>query len=414
MKKNPMTDFTVLEIFLYEEKIGFLTLLPGDKNLFTFTQEYIDHQDRPTLSQSFKDISGELIVDQKPVRTRLPPFFANLLPEGHLREYLANQAGVNPNREFFLLAALGKDLPGALKVSPMDAAQPSIVQQSHLDQTVSTETGESILRFSLAGLQLKFSAIWEAEGGLTIPVDGVGGDWIMKLPSSIYADVPENEYVMMELARNIGIEVPQTALVLMDQIQGLPKAMQTIKNQAFITKRFDRDDEGNQIHIEDFAQIFGVFPEKKYRSASYRNIAEVIWMETGEKGITEFIRRFVFNALIGNGDMHLKNWSFIYSNKKDPALSPAYDFLSTIPYIPNESLALTFVDSKEFSSLTYEQFSRFAAKAKLPETLILDTVRETIRNFSNIWKSIDDFPLNPSIRKVIHDHLGTIPIYRSS
>jgi serine/threonine-protein kinase HipA len=410
--KRTMSDFTTLDIFLHDEKIGILANLPGDKNLLSFHQQYIDNSDRATLSLSFQDINGDLISNQKVVRTRLPPFFANLLPEGHMRDYLASQAGVNPQREFYLLAALGKDLPGALKVSPTNEFDPIIIQESHLDQETSSETGEAILRFSLAGVQLKFSAIGEAENGLTIPIDGVGGAWIVKLPSSIYAEVPENEYVMMELARHIGIDVPETALISIDQIKGLPKEMQTMTNQAFIIKRFDRDAEGRTIHIEDFAQVFGVFPEKKYRSASYRNIAQVIWSEVGEKGIIEFIRRFVFNALIGNGDMHLKNWSLIYPNKKEAELAPAYDFISTIPYLPNDTLALTFVDSKKFSSLTYEQFRRFAAKGQLPEDLVLDTVKETARNFAEIWKSIDDFKLNPSIRKIINTHLKTIPFYR--
>jgi serine/threonine-protein kinase HipA len=55
--------------------------------------------------------------------------------------------------------------------------------------------------------------------------------------------------------------------------------------------------------------------ERKYERASYRNIAEVLWAETGEAGIVEFIRRLVFNALIGNADMHLKNWSLIYPDR---------------------------------------------------------------------------------------------------
>jgi serine/threonine-protein kinase HipA len=189
----------------------------------------------------------------------------------------------------------------------------------------------------------------------------------VKLPSPIYAGVPENEFIMMELARQIGIDVPETARMSVDQIKGLPKGISTIPNHAFIIKRFDRDISGEGIHIEDFAQVFGVFPEKKYKAASYRNIAQVIWTEAGEEGIEEFIGRFVFNALIGNGDMHLKNWSLIYPNKIDAVLAPAYDFVSTIPYRAGDELALTFVDSKSFSSLNYEQFKRFAVKSQLPE-----------------------------------------------
>jgi len=74
-------------------------------------------------------------------------------------------------------------------------------------------------------------------------------------------------------------------------------------------KRFDRSDNGRITHIEDFAQVFGVYSEKKYDNASYRNLAEVFWLEIGESGLTELIRRLVLNTLIVNGDIHLKNWS---------------------------------------------------------------------------------------------------------
>ena len=407
-----MTNLAVLDIFLHNEQIGTLTQLPGDKNLLTFSHEYIDNSERATLSLSFEDTLGGLITDQEPTRTRLPPFFANLLPEGPMREYLAKQAKVSPEREFFLLAALGIDLPGALKVNPTNFSHPNPIKDDNLDGVISFKREGAILRFSLAGVQPKFSAVWDDEKGLTIPIDGVGGSWIVKLPSPIYDGVPENEYVMMELARRLGIDVPETALIPIDQIQGLPKGIARNASHAFIIKRFDRDQRGAGIHIEDFAQVFGVYPEKKYASANYRNIARVIWSTVGEKGIGEFIRRFVFNALIGNGDMHLKNWSLIYPNKRDAALAPAYDFVSTIPYLPEDGLALTFVDSKKFNSLTYEQFKRFATKAELPEALILDITWETVHAFKNLWKSIHDFHLDEPIINVINNHLKTIPLFK--
>lgn len=407
-----MSDFAVLDILLYNKPIATMTHMPGDKNQLTFTQEYIDDPQRSTLSLSYRDMYGDLITNIKSTTTRLTPFFSNLLPEGHMREYLAKQAQINPQREFYLLTALGKDLPGALKVHPSNESSWGTKMNEELDKSGSLEVEDHILRFSLAGVQPKFSAIWESEGGLTIPVDGAGGSWIVKLPSAIYPGIPENEYTMMELARSIGIDVPQTALVPIEQIHGLPQGVGNFTNFAFITKRFDRSREGEGIHIEDFAQVFGVFPEKKYSSASYRNIAEVIKSEIGEVGTIEFIRRFVFNALIGNGDMHLKNWSLIYPDKRKAALAPAYDFVSTIPYLPADNLALTFVDSKAFNSLTIEKFKRFSAKAGLTETVVIETARETVRAFKKSWQSITNFPIDGAVIDVINKHLQTIPLYQ--
>jgi len=101
-----MTEISVLEVALYDEPIGTLTRLLGDQTLFAFHQGYIDDPERLTLSLSFKDQFGGLIKEVRPTRARVPPFFSNLLPEGALRDYLAKKAGVNPNREFFLLRIL--------------------------------------------------------------------------------------------------------------------------------------------------------------------------------------------------------------------------------------------------------------------------------------------------------------------
>ena len=182
-----MPDITSLNVLLHDEPVGVLTLLPGEQTLFSFTPEYIDNSSRPILSLSFKDSFGGLITDLKPSRVQLPSFFSNLLPEGHLRDYLASRAGVNAKREFFLLWVLGHDLPGALRIEPADGKSwpPSVqgeAQASHKDA----------LRFSLAGVQMKFSAIAGARGGLTLPAEGVGGSWIVKIPPLPFSPFPQN------------------------------------------------------------------------------------------------------------------------------------------------------------------------------------------------------------------------------
>ncbi len=408
-----MTDISLLKVALYGKEIGSLTHLPGDQILFSFTEAYINDLDRPTLSLSFKDKLGNLISDFKPQRTRLPPFFSNLLPEGPLREYLAKKGGVNPLQEFFLLQVLGRDLPGAVTVLSEDERfQPA---QPKTSLANSENVPESALHFSLAGVQLKFSGIMEAAGGLTIPATGSGGSWIIKLPSMRFLGVPENEFAMMELARTVGIEVPEVRLVPVGNIDGLPRDSGHFSGNALAVKRFDRTESGNAIHFEDFAQIFGIYPEKKYGRASYRNLAEVIWAETGENGITEFIRRLVFNVLIGNADMHLKNWSLIYSQSDQrPKLSPGYDFVSTIAFIDDTNMALKLGRSKKMSELSLDQLAYLAAKAHLPEKLVLDTGRETVSRFLDTWQNGKGVANRyPAAIKPINTHLQRIPMVHS-
>ena len=119
MKFDPK-KLNALSVRLHGNQIGVINRLAGDRQIFAFEQDYIDDPQRPTLSLSFKGRTGGLVTALRPVPRRVPPFFSNLLPEGHLREYLAKLADVNPEREFFLLAVLGADLPGALVVAPLE------------------------------------------------------------------------------------------------------------------------------------------------------------------------------------------------------------------------------------------------------------------------------------------------------
>ena len=408
-----MADVSVLDVMLYDEPIGTLTRVSGDRTFFAFNETYIKDENRPVLGLHFKDTYGELRTDFRPTQAKLMPFFSNLLPEGHMRTYLAKCAGVKPAREFFLLRALGRDLPGAIVVKPADGKDWPTEANEGFDPD-RQQRDEMALRFSLAGVQLKFSAVSEATGGLTIPAKGVGGSWIVKLPSREFEGVPENEYSMMTLARLIGMNVPAIDLVEPSDIENLPKGIEVLQGKAFVIERFDRLSDGGLVHIEDFAQIFGVYPEDKYRKASMRNIATVLASEASNADIAEFIRRLTFNTLIGNGDMHLKNWSVFYPDRHNAALSPAYDFVSTIPYIPGDEAALKFSRTKRFDEFSEDELAHLAARAQLPEPLVIDTARETVELFHQYWRTEkQNLPLTQQIIRAIEAHVTTVPLTQS-
>lgn len=389
-----------LSVRLYGRQAGVITRLAGDKHVFAFEQDYIDDIQRPTLSLSFKGRTGGLATDLSIVRRRVPAFFSNLLPEGHLRDYLAMRANVDAEREFFLLAALGADLPGAIVVEPLDTGNRQAgTHHEGDDLNDDVHPGNDPLRFSLAGVQLKFSAVMDAASGLTIPAAGMGGAWIVKLPSPRFAAVPENEFVMLELARRTGISVPENRLVDVSSIKGLPEQTNTVGVKALAVQRFDRLSNGSPVHMEDFAQVFGVFPNDKYKSHSYANIAAVLWAEIGEVAVYEFVRRLVFSIVIGNGDMHLKNWSLLYPDRRTPQLSPGYDFVSTIPYIANDKLALRFGDSNRLSEITKDQMRRFANTARIPVSPLWRIAVETAERVAESWKTLACTDILPKDQK---------------
>ncbi len=386
--KSEYANLNALAVRLYGRQIGIITKLAGERQLFSFEQDYIDDPERPTLSLSFKSTTGGVVTSTRPVSGRVPPFFSNLLPEGPLRDYLAKLADVKSEREFFLLAVLGADLPGAVVVEPMNA-------EHHADEIEELESGDAVhapkeaLRFSLAGVQLKFSAVMEATGGLTVPAGGIGGSWIVKLPSAKYMSVPENEYAMLELARRVGIKVPANKLVEIDNINGLPEEAHTVGKTALAVGRFDRLPDRGRVHMEDFAQVFGLYPRDKYGHRSYANIASVLWAETGQETTYEFVKRVVFSVVMGNADMHLKNWTLLYPDRRTPVLSPAYDLVSTVPYLPNDTLGLNFGDSRDLHEITKDQVRRFAEAARIPVSPLWKIVTETTERTAESWKTLE-------------------------
>jgi serine/threonine-protein kinase HipA len=403
-----MPDVTVLDVRLYGDSIGTLTLLQGDRTIFAFNEAYINDDNRPTLSLSVRDNLGNLITKFRPFQRVLPHFFSNLLPEGPLRRYLAERAGVNQGREFFLLWALGQDLPGALTVHPADGdALPPEAADAFPDGARS-----NALRFSLAGVQLKFSA-YKNTGkghGLTIPAEGAGGSWIVKLPSQQFKGVPENEFSMMMIANMMGMEVPEVHLIDIMEIMNIPDGIGELNGKALAIKRFDRTPNG-PVHIEDFAQVFGVFPDDKYKLASYANIAGVLGTAAGKADVKEFIRRLVFSTLIGNADMHLKNWSVIYPDRRTPALAPAYDLLSTIPYIADDKAALNYSRTKVMTALSSAELSHLANKARLPERLVLDTAFETVDHFHAVWQGeAKHLPIDRKVHEMVSSHAEAVQL----
>ncbi|WP_441255820.1 HipA domain-containing protein [Tardiphaga sp. 285_C5_N1_2] len=377
MPERPHT----LEISLNDTLVGTITNVPGDKNSFAFDPAYRANDERPTLSLGFLADTGGLVDDVPTTNARLPPYFSNLLPEGKLRDYVAEAADIHPQREFLLLWALGKDLPGAIKVRALGMSQQDEAKDADVRRA---ET--SPLKFSLAGVQLKFSALASATGGMTVPVNGLGGDWILKLPSMTHEGVSENEFVMLGIAAALGIETPDRRLLDPSEIQGLPEDVGQLKGKALAVRRYDRPSDGARVHQEDFAQIFNQYPEQKYKNRNFSNIAAVITDQMGFDAGLEFVRRQIFNAIIGNGDMHLKNWSLVYPDGKTPKLAPAYDYLSTIPYIPSDKLALNFGGSKDFFPVDRERSKRFADKARLPAEAVWTAVEETSTRTWDEWK----------------------------
>ncbi|CVI24511.1 putative kinase Y4dM [Agrobacterium fabacearum CFBP 5771] len=385
-------SITSLDVLLNDLKVGMIVRTPGDFNAFSFEESYRQTGGFPVLSLSFRAAHGGLRNDPKPVARALPSFFANLLPEDKLREAMErhHSGSVRAGNDFDLLAALGSDLPGAVRIVPSEG---SVVRNEGLT------TPRPKARFSLAGVQMKLSVIKNTGkgGGLTIPLGDEQGSYIAKFPSTSFPAVSENEFANLALAEAVGMDVPERELVEQSQFEGIPEEFETMSDgKVLLVKRFDRVAGGERIHIEDFAQVFGVYPSQKYEGAAYHDIAVAVGIAVSSAAALEFVRRLALAVLTGNGDMHLKNWSLIYHGKGDkPALAPVYDVLSTVPYIPSDAMALSLAGERPFKAMNAQRWKVFAHRARLPEAGVLKAVTETVERVNQSWWSLPERAVLP-------------------
>ena len=409
MSKNQIAS--VLELKLHESVLGYLTGHRDGRNILTFTPEFRHSATRPTFSLITHPAfprSTEIMAEPWASRQRLHPVLSNLLPEGALRAYLAQALKIHTDNEFQLFAWLGQDLPGALIASPVAPNEiPDYVIGDHTTTSVVIPDIESTARrFSLAGIQMKFST-QEMDGRYQVSETGALGDWIIKTPSTTHKHVPLNEYSAMRLAELAGVDIPDIRLVELDHVEQLPPINLPEESFAYAIRRFDRND-GQRIHMEDFAQILAKYPQDKYRSGNYQQIARILYdyCEDGLADAQQLARRLLVNILLANGDAHLKNWSVLYPDTITPQLSPAYDILTTCVYIEGEKeFALNLGKGKNWYQASLAQFEYWAGKSGVPWRAIKPHLLDTLEKARTSWpNALEELPMAHDHKKALIQH----------
>ncbi len=188
-----------------------------------------------------------------------------------------------------------------------------------------------------------------------LTIVGLWGQYILKPPSGIYDNLPENEDLTMHLAELFDIEVVPHSLIKLKSGE-----------LTYISRRMDREGK-KKIHMEDMCQLTERLTEDKYKG-SMEQVGKVVLKYSTNKGLdaVNFFEIALFTFLTGNADMHLKNFSLIYKDE-EVKLSPAYDLLSTRLVIPEskdpEEMALTLNGKKR--KLNKEDFLGFGENLRL-------------------------------------------------
>lgn len=392
-----------LIVSLQNNPVGRITLESGNP-VFRFLEKYRAVSPRRVLGRWFEDRAERLdpAKAHHGVQGGLPYFFAHDLPPAGspLRRHLARRAGVAEHREFDLLRELGDDLPGAVTVTGDG-------DDARVDAPVAGDAAASRdqpLRFSLAGIQLKFSLL-RTESHLVLPLTGEGGRWIGKLPDvgddDRFEDVTANEFAMMTWARESGVTVPAFELRPVSDLLGIPESLTFHGTHAFVTKRFDRPDDGSRVHLEDLAQVFNVPADQhgKYgvgnAGANYTTVGNLIARLCGPDDFDEYLRRIVFMVLSANHDAHLKNWSIYYPDGLRPRLTPAYDLVCTLLYADHPArtkqldtrLALSLSRTGDPYDVTADHIIRIAEKTGQDAARATATVRTAAARIRDVWRA---------------------------
>jgi serine/threonine-protein kinase HipA len=236
------------------------------------------------------------------------------------------------------------------------------------------EAARRATKMSIQGVQPKLSTRLNVVSQQFEVVDA-NGQYIMKPQSDIYPNLPQNEDLTMRMASLAGIETP---------LHGMTWCRDG--SLTYFIKRFDRIAHNKKLALEDFAQLEGKSRETKYDSSMER-VAETVRQFCTFPAV-EYVKLFrltLFNYLVGNEDMHLKNFSLI---RRDGMveLSPAYDLLNTTIAIgkATEEIALPLHGKKR--NLTSHDLVQYYGGERLAlQPKVIDQVLRTLADAKDKW-----------------------------
>jgi serine/threonine-protein kinase HipA len=369
-------------------------------------KEYALSPSFPLTTREFQDTA-----DSRPVEW----FFENLLPEGRLRDLVAQRDRIDPQDTWALLARHGRDTAGALSLIPegVEAGKEEILvplSPETLQKKIKASRTRNLpllaswdeIRMSLAGAQEKLGLRIDANGAMFLPEGTAASTHIVK-PENASADFPfcpANEFFCMRLARELKVPVPEVGLL------HLPEPL-------YVIERFDRepaDKRGKtyrRIHQIDLCQAMGVPPSKKYESEGglgLHHLFEVLrgsFIDRPVVAANAVVQWIVFNYLIGNLDAHAKNIAFLMRGQK-AAVAPFYDMLCVEAYLPRQTLSMSIAGENKPGWVEGQHWDAMAYEAGVAPRLVRGVLSRMSADLPDaIARVIGDERLLPTERKFL-------------
>lgn len=415
-------QLTHAHVYLRDVKVGRIF---KEHNLYHFEYE------ESWIKEAKGGIALSLPIQNSPyVSEKLFSFFDNLIPEGWLLSHAQNVHKIDKKNRFAILLATGRQTIGAVSVvaltqdgseiqnnfetkqnkfkeydavfHPANDRCPYCLKKLTASQLKKTFFHQScaikmwsttrkikaqldasnplnsfrqtVYGASISGAQRK--GLFTFAKGKLIP-SYINADYILK-PQGDYEFLPENEHVTMAIAKEVGFDLPPFTIFNTQEL-----------GMVFTIKRFDLDESGQKLRLEDFCQILDLPSEDKYEK-SYNKIGRAIrkYSDAPRADLLELWKRCLFSFFIGNADMHLKNWSLIELEAKNGIfrLSPCYDFLNTRLPLNDEPIDLGLALFGKKNKVSKQLFIEFAQELEIEE--LAQQVFEKIEYW---WEVTQDF-----------------------
>jgi serine/threonine-protein kinase HipA len=328
-----------LNVFVDDKLSGNVARSDVEEDTFLFTYA------KDVSSNSAVSLTMPPRVDPYDSMAGLLPIFEMNLPEGGLKDRLRSRfaKAIPEFDDLDMLAIVGSSQIGRLRFSHEDKISAGMPEEDiekmltyRGSEDLFAELLEKFAEYSgISGMQPK---VLVREMGQPEKVIRLGATHIVKsFNPAEYPELAANEAICTAGAVKAGL---RTANVTLSENRNL-----------LVVERFDRK-HGKYLGIEDFCVLSGRRAHGRY-DGSYEDIAKRITNFVTPSQIAkakeQFALMIAYACVVENGDAHLKNFSVIYEDTEATvSLSPAYDLVSTTPYLTSDTLALTMNGSKQF------------------------------------------------------------------
>lgn len=249
--------------------------------------------------------------------------------------------------------------------------------------------------FTVPGVQKKLSLHLTEGASPRLTLVNYPTGYILKPQTQEYKTLPEAEYLVMQMAKQVGIKAVPFALIRMNSKGEL----------AYITKRIDRtnvDGKMQMLAMEDFCQLEERLTEDKYKG-SYERCANVIkkYSYMPKFDLTELYLRLVFSFIIGNSDMHLKNFSMIEKaeGSGEYVLSAAYDLLPVNAIVPEDEEEFALTMCKKKRKIRRNDFLMFAEEIGIENITAEKLLTKVIKEKGTLLAMTDNSYLTETVKK---------------